>query len=163
MLPVFKKKERNNVETYRAVSILPNLSKLYERCLYNQMYKYFNHILSKWQYGFRKDFNTQHCLLAMTEKWQKCLNKGGISEAILTDFSKAFDWILYDLLIAKLAAYHFDHQSLRILERFISSRHQRIKISNAFSRYSGILYGALDGSILGPLLFNIYICDIILT
>ena len=58
MIPVFKKKDRNNVENYRPVSILPNLSKIYERCLYDQMYKYFNQILSKSQYEFRKDFIT---------------------------------------------------------------------------------------------------------
>ena len=77
VIPVFKKKDRINVENYRPVSILPNLSKIYERCLYDQMYKYFNHILSKWQCGFRKGFSTQHCLLVMTEKWRKCLDKGG--------------------------------------------------------------------------------------
>ena len=75
VVPVFKKKDRSNVENYRPVSILPNFSKIYERCLYDQMYKYFNHILSKWQCGFRKDFSTQHCLLVMKEKLQKCLDK----------------------------------------------------------------------------------------
>ena len=107
-----------------------------------------------------KAFSTQHCLLVMTEKWQKCLDKGGISGAILTDLSKAFDCILHDLLIAKLAAYGFDYQSLRIMESFLSNRQQRTKINNAFSRYSEIIYGVPQGSILGPLLFNIYICDI---
>ena len=58
---------------------------------------------------FRKGFSTQHCLLVMTETWQKCLDKRGISGAILTDLSKAFDCILRDLLIAKLAAYGFDY------------------------------------------------------
>ena len=124
------------------------------------MYKYFNHILSKWQCGFRKGFSTQHCLLVMTEKWRKCLDKGGISGAILTDLSKAFDCILHDLLIAKLAAYGFDYQSLRITESFLSNRQQRTKINNAFSRYSEIIYGVPEGSVLGPLLFNIYIYDI---
>ena len=118
VIPVFKKKDRNNVEDYRPVSILPNLSKIYERCLYDQMYKYFNHILSKWQCGFRKGFSTQHSLLVMTEKWRKCLGKGGISGAILIDLSKAFDCILHDLSIVKLAAYGFDYQSLRIMESF---------------------------------------------
>ena len=160
VIPVFKKKDRNNVENYRPVSILPNLSKIYERCLYDQMYKYFNHILSKWQCGFRKGFSTQHCLLVMTEKWRKCLDKGGISGAILTDLLKAFDCILHDLLIAKLAAYGFDYQSLRIMESFLSNRQQRTKINNAFSRYSEIIYGVPQGSILDPLLFNVYICDI---
>ena len=158
--PIFKKKDRNNVENYRPVSILPNFSKIYERCLYDQMYKYFNHIISKWQCGFRKGFSTQHCLLVMTEKWRKCLDKGGISGAILTDLSKAFNCILHDLLIAKLAAYGFDYQSLRIMESFLSNRQQRTKINNAFSRYSEIRHGVPQGSILGPLLFNIYICDI---
>ena len=64
VIPVFEKKDRNNVANYRSVSVLPNLSNLYD-----QMYKYFNHILSKWQCGFRKGFNTQHYLLVMTEKW----------------------------------------------------------------------------------------------
>ena len=160
VIPVFKKKDRNNVEDYRPVSILPNLSKIYERCLHDQMHKYFNHILSKWQCGFRKGFSTQHCLLVMTEKWRKCLDKGGIRGAILTDLLKAFDCILHDLLIAKLAAYGFDYQSLRIMESFLSNRQQRTKINNAFSRYSEIKYGVPQGSILGPLLFNVYICDI---
>ena len=139
VIPVFKKKDRNNVENYRPVSILPNLSKIYERCLYDQMYKYFNHILSKWQCGFRKGFSTLHCRLVMTEKWRKCLDIGGTSGAILTDLSKAFDCILYDLL---------------------SNRQQRTKINNGFSRYSEITYGVLQGSILRPLLFNVCICDI---
>ena len=155
----FKKKDRNSDENYRPVTILSNWSKIYERCFYNQIYKYFNHILSKWQCGFCKGFSTQHCLLVMTEKWRKCLDKGGISGAILTDFSKAFDYILHDLLIAKLAVYGFDYQSLRIMESFLSNRQQR-KINNAFSRYSEVIYGVPQGLILGPLLFNIYICDI---
>ena len=93
-------------------------------------------------------------------KWQKCLDKGGISGAMLTDLSKAFDCILHNLLIAKLAAYGFDHQSLRIIDSFLSNREQRSKINNAFGRYSQIIYGVPQGSILFPLLFNIYICDI---
>ena len=96
----------------------------------------------------------------MIEKWRKYLEKGGTSGAILTDSSNAFDCILHDLLIAKLAAYGFDYQSLRIMESFLSNRQQRTKINNAFSRYSEIIYGVPQGSILGPLLFNIYICDI---
>ena len=124
------------------------------------MYKYFNHILSKWQCGFRKGFSTQRCLLVMTKKWRKCLDKGGISGAILTDLSKAFDCILHDLLIAKLAVYGFDYQSLRIMESFLSHRQQRTKINNAFVVILKLYMGFHRGSILGPLLFNICICDI---
>ena len=64
------------------------------------------------------------------------------------------------ILIAKLAAYGFDYQSLRIMESFLSNRQQRTKINNAFSRYSEIICGVPQGSLLGSLLFNIYICDI---
>ena len=156
----FLKNNWNNAENYRPVSISPNLSKIYERCLYDQTYKYFSHILSKQQCGFRKGFRTQQCLLVMAEKWRKCQDKRGISGAILTNLSKAFGCILHDLLIAKLAAYGFDYQSLRIMESFLSNRQQRTKINNAFSRYSEITYGVPPGSILGLLIFNIYICDI---
>ena len=95
-------------------------------------------------------------LLAMTENWRKFLDKRGISGAILADLSKAFDCILHDLLIAKLAAYGLDCQSLKIIDSFLFNRQQRTKINNAFSRYSKIIYEDPQGSILDPLLFNIY-------
>ena len=111
--------KRKNVENYRPVSIPPNLSKIYERCLYGQMYKYFSHILSRWQCGFRQGFSTQHCLLVMAEKWRKCLDKRGTSGAILTNLN---------LLIAKLATYGFEYQSLRIMESFfpIDSKEEKL-------------------------------------
>ena len=118
----FKKKDRENVENYRPVSILPVLSKVYERCMYDQMYAYLNKILSKWQCGFRQGYSTQHCLLIMTEKWRQCLDKGGISGALLTDLSKAFDCLLHDLLITKLAAYSFDYDSLVFIQSYLSER-----------------------------------------
>ena len=96
----------------------------------------------------------------MTEKWRKCLNKGSISGVILTDLSKVFDCNLHDLLIAKLATYGFDYQPLRIMESFLSNRQRRIKINNAFSCYSEIIYGVPQGSILRPLIFNICIYNI---
>ena len=71
VITIFRKKDSNNVENYRPVSIFPNLLKIYERYLYNQMYIYFNHILVKWHCGFRKELSAQHCLLVMTEKWRK--------------------------------------------------------------------------------------------
>ena len=135
--------------------------------MYNQMYAYLNKILSKWQYRFRQGYSIEHCLLIMTEKWCQYLDKEGeggggrerLSEALLTDFSKAFDCLLHDLLIAKLAAYGFDYDSLVFIKTYLSERQQRTKVSNPYSTYFDILHGVPQGSILGPLLFNIYISD----
>ena len=77
VIPVFKKKDRNNVEIYRPVSISPNLSKIYEYCLYDQLYKYFNHILLKWQCGFRKDF-TDNTVFSWWQKRVKNVWKKGV-------------------------------------------------------------------------------------
>ena len=68
VLPTHKKKHKSDIENYRTISILPTLSKIYERCMYDQMYKNFDQILSKYECGFRRGYNTQHCLLVMVEK-----------------------------------------------------------------------------------------------
>ena len=159
IIPIFKNKDHSNKENYRPISILPNLSKVYERCIYDQIYEYFDKILSSRQCGFRKGYNAQDCLLVMVENWRHSLDQGKFSGAIMTDLSKAFDCILHDLLIAKLAAYGFDYQSLKFIYSYITDRKQRTKINNSFSSYTKIDYGVPQGSVLGPLLFNIYICD----
>ena len=135
---------------------MPNLPKIYERCMCIQIYEYLNKILSKWQCGFRRGYSAQHCLLVMVEKWRQCLENGGVSGALLTDLSKTFNCILHDLLIAKLAAYGFDYISPQILQSYPSNRKQRTKINGEYSKYCEILFGVPQGSILGPLLFNIY-------
>ena len=159
ILPTHKKKDKSDIENYRPISILPTLSKIYERCMYDQMYKYFDQILSKYQCGFRQGYNTQHCLLMMVEKWKEALDKGGLGGALLTDLSKAFDCIKHDLLIAKLAAYGFDSHSLSFVFSYLNERKQRTKIHNSYSPYANIACGVPQGSILGPLLFNTNICD----
>ena len=108
ILPTHKKKDKSDMVTYRLISILPTFSKIYERCMYDQMYKYFYQILSKYQCGFRQDYNTQHCLLMMVEKWKEALDKGSLGGALLTHLSKAFNCIKHYLLITKLVAYGFD-------------------------------------------------------
>ena len=105
VIPVFKKVSRNDIENYRPVSILPNISKIFERCIYKQLYSYFDNFLSKYQTGFRKGYSTQQCLLAMIEKLKESIDNKGVYAALLTDLSKAFDCLPHDLLIAKLYAY----------------------------------------------------------
>ena len=123
------------------------------------MCKSFDQIFSKFQRGFRKGFSTQNCLLYMTENWKESLDQGGHYGALLTDLSKAFDCIMHDLLIAKLQAYGFDNDSLNFICNYLVDREQRVKINSSFSTWSKIEYGVPQGSILGPLLFNINTLD----
>ena len=129
--------------------------------MFDQMYSYFNQILSKHQCGFRQGHSTQHSLLLMVEKLKKSLDNSGVGGMLLTDLSKAFDCLRHDLLIAKLAAYGFDQPSLCFIFSYLSGRIQRTKLNNACSSYADIKYGVPQGSILGPLLFNIDICDLL--
>ena len=98
----------------------------------------------------------------MTEKWKKCLDSNGECGALLTDLSKAFDCLPHSLLIAKLHAYGFDKTSTEYLKDYLSHRKQKIKINKTFSNWRNILHGVPQGSILGPLLFNVFLCDLFL-
>ena len=85
------KKPKLSKENYRPISILPNFSKIYEWCLYDQIATYFENVFSRYQCGFREDCSAQHCLLALIEKWEKIVDGGSVSGSLLTDLSKAFD------------------------------------------------------------------------
>ena len=117
--PVFKKDEKFVKTKYRPVSILPTVSKIYERCLYDQINEYFQPLFSKLQCGFRKGHSTQHCLLVLIEKCRKVLDKRGFAGLLLTDLSKAFDCIDHELLIAKLHAYRFNIKSLEFIHSYL--------------------------------------------
>ena len=132
--PIFKKLECILKKNYRPVSILPVVSKIFERIMQNQIKSYVEKYLSPFLCGYRKGYNTQYALTAMIEKWKEHLDKdGGIAGAIMMDLSKAFDTLNHELLIAKLEAYGFDKSALMILSSYPSDRWQRAKINTSFS------------------------------
>ena len=92
----------------------------------------------------------------MFEKWKKVLDNGGSFSALLVNLSKAFDYIVHDLLLGKLSSYGFGYNSLKLINSFVSRRKFKRKISSSFSPYLDLLV-ARQGSILGPLFFNIYL------
>ena len=120
----------------------------------------FEDIFSKYQCGFRKGYSAQHGLLDMLEKWKRIVDYGGVFGALLTDLSKAFDCIPHDLFIAKLEAYGFQIDALKLIYDYLSNRKQRVKINETFSSWKDIEFDVPQGSILGLLLFNIHLCDL---
>ena len=101
-LPVYKKNNKCEKESYIPLGILLNLSKIYEKLMYNQLWDYFHNIPFPSQCSFRKGYSTQHCLLVMIEQFKKAIDSGNESGALITDLSKAFDCINHPLLIVKI-------------------------------------------------------------
>ena len=130
--------------------------------MFHQMNTYIDNILSKHQCGFRKEFSSQHCLIVMLENWKKCIDQKGFAGVLLTDLSKAFDCLVHDLMIAKLHAYGFRYQSLKLLHDYLTHRFQRVRINSNYSSWREIFIGVPQGSILGPMIFNIYLSDLFL-
>ena len=100
-----------------------------------------------------------HVLIRLLEEWRKALDDGNLVGAMLMDLSKAFDCIPHNFLIAQLQAYGFQNESLIHIYSYLKGRRQCVKINNVYSKFLTILAGISQGSILGPILFNIFIND----
>ena len=125
-----------------------SLSKAFEHCLYDQIYEYIDTVLSKVQCGFRKAFSMQYLLIAMIEKWRKNIDQSKSCAALLTDLSKVFDCIVYGFLVAKLEAYGFSYEAVKVMHNYLTDRKHRTKVNDSFSDFNDLLLGVTKGSIL---------------
>ena len=145
--PVFKKLDCMNKENYRSVSLLPHMSKVFERILYNQLNDFVKDKLSNILTGFRKAHSAQYSLLIMIEKLRRALIENMNTVAIFMDLSKAFDTLNHRLLLAKLKAYSLQPTALKQTENYLTGRFQKKKVRNSYSSWSEIIVGVPQGSI----------------
>ena len=136
----FKKGERYSKGNHRPVTILPNVSKIFERCMFLQINEYMDVFLRRHQCGFRKGYSTQQCLLAILEKWRSAVDNKKTFGALLTDLSKVFDCLLHKLCLAKLLAYGFSIPAQRLVHSYLKNRKKKTKISSAYSSWEEILF-----------------------
>ena len=162
LTPIFKKEDSLNKENYRLVSILPHLSKVIERIIYKQIDSFMKNKFSPYLCGFRKKSQCAVLAFENDRKLEKQLDNGKKVGVIFMDLSKAFDTINHTLLLAKLKAYGFSNQALSLLQIYLCNRFQRSIINGSFSSWNEVITGVPQGSILRPLLFNIFLNDIFL-
>ena len=163
--PIFKKGDSSLLINYRPISLLPTISKIFERIIHNQMYEHFNNnnLLAAQQYGFRKIHSTEYAAVKLIDHVSKQMEAGNIHCTLFIDLSKAFDTLSFDILIHKLKYYGFSGTELKLLTSYLTNRTQYVKYKNYESDIIEISTGVPQGSILGPLLFSISINDIILS
>ena len=161
--PIYKKKSRHQVGNYRPVSILNTFSKIYERYIRNSVIPFVDNLLSVLISAYRQTYSSNHVLIRLIENWKQSLDKNKFVGVVLMDLSKAFDCIPRELLIAKMDAYGFDLNSLTFFYSYLKNRKQSVKINNTCRIFQILLSGVRQGSILGPILFNIFINDLLMS
>ena len=161
-MPIHKEGNREVITNYRPISILSAISKVFERALFNRLYKFIDKfkLFSPNQFGFRPKRNTSHALLEIIEKIRCSENLNESACCILLDLRKAFDTLNHTILLRKLEKYGIRGIALSILHSYLSDRQQYVCIGPSSSSYLSISCGVPQGSILCPLLFLIYVNDI---